>query len=107
MSVEIFSPIPVSYVRQGMSDMGLGEEMFEAYKNCSEMPKFDEIEDGDSPNLVEIKGLIFQMTAYERKDRPSSTDVLHQVYALCLRSQRNATVRNRHFCQWQLFTYQS
>ena len=72
--------------------MGLGEEMFEAYKNSTEMPKFDEIEDGDSPDLVEIKNMIFHMTSYEREDRPTSTDVLHQVYALCIRSERKAKV---------------
>ena len=73
--------------------MGLGEEMFEAYKNGEEIPKFDEIDEDDSPDLLEMKNLIFHMTSYEREDRPTSTDVLHQVYALCIRSKRNAKVQ--------------
>ena len=86
-----FICITVSYVRQGMVEMGLGEEMYHARKHGEELPQFDEIYAIDCPKLVEIKNLILQMTSYDRKDRPSSTDVLHQVYAICLRKDLAAS----------------
>ena len=38
----------VSYIRQGMTDMGLGEDMCEAHNNGTDMPHAVDIEDDEA-----------------------------------------------------------
>ena len=57
--------------------MGLGEDMYDAFKDGEEIPRADvEITDDDPPEVRRIKELIVEMTAYEASDRPTIQQVL-------------------------------
>ena len=77
--------LPVLYIRQGIADEGLGEEMYAAHKQGDEMPEAIEFTDEDSRKERDMKLLILDMTSYEPKDRPSAKDVFYQVYAINIR----------------------
>ena len=80
--------VSVSLMRQGEAEEGLGEEMYEAFKNGEEIPQADvEITDDDPSEVRRMKELIVEMTAYEASDRPT----IHQVLAVL--SELNAQVR--------------
>ena len=65
------------FMRQGMTQMGLGQEMYEAFKNGKEIPQADvEITDDDPPEVRRMKELIVEMTAYEVSDRPTIQQVM-------------------------------
>ena len=80
-------------IRQGQAKEGLGEEMYEAFKNKEEIPQADvEITDDDPPEVRRMKELIVEMTAYETSDRPTIQQVLTVLAEL------NAQVRLRGNC---------
>ena len=79
--------LPVLYIRQGIADEGLGEEMYAAHKLGEEMPEAVEFTDEDSPKELHMKQLILEMTSYEPKDRPTAKDAFHQVYAIYIRKE--------------------
>ena len=57
-----------------MNDMGLGEDMYEAVKNDTEMPEvFDHDSKNDSSVMKQMKELIIKMTSHHADDRPSSS----------------------------------
>ena len=57
--------------------MGLGEDMYDAFKDGEEIPRADvEITDDDPPEVRRMKELIVEMTAYEASDRPTIQQVL-------------------------------
>ena len=65
------------FLRQGIAEQGLGEEMYEAFKKGEAIPQADvEITDDDPPEVRRIKELIVEMTAYEASDRPTIQRVL-------------------------------
>ena len=69
--------VSVLFMRQGMTQMGLGEEMYDNFKNGEEIPQADvEITDDDPPEVRRMKELIVDMTAYEASDRPNIQQVL-------------------------------
>ena len=69
--------VSVRQMRQGMAEEGLGEEMYEAFKNGEEIPQADvEITEDDPPEVRRMKELIVKMTAYEASDRPTIQQVL-------------------------------
>ena len=69
--------VTVLLMRQGQAQEGLGEEMYEAFKNGEEIPQADvEITDDDTPEVQRMKELIVEMTAYEASDRPTIQQVL-------------------------------
>ena len=83
---------PGFLVRQGEA-RGLGEEMYEAFKNGEEIPEADvEITDGDPPEVRRMKELIVEMTAYEASDRPT----IQQLLAVL--AELNAKVRQEGKC---------
>ena len=63
-------------MKQGMNDMGLGEDMYEAVKNGTDMPEvFDDDPKNDTPVMKEIRKLIIKMTSHHANDRPSVDEV--------------------------------
>ena len=56
--------------------MGLGEDMYDAVKNGTEMPTAVDFEDDDLTELRKIKELIVTMTSHERTARPTAEAVL-------------------------------
>ena len=77
----------VLYIKDGIAEEGLGEDMYAAHKQGEEMPEVVEFTDDDSPKELEMKQLILEMTSYEPKDRPTAKDVFHQVYAIYIRKE--------------------
>ena len=77
--------ISVLLMRQGELEMGLGEEMYEAFKAGTEMPQAVDFNDDDPPKLTQIKHLINEMTSYERSDRPTASHVLREIEAIQLK----------------------
>ena len=76
-------------MRQGQAEEGLGEEMYDAFKNKTKIPQADvEITDNDSPEVRRMKELIVEMTAYEASDRPTIQRVL------AVLAELNAQVRH-------------
>ena len=81
--------VSVLFMRQGMSEQCLGEEMYEAFKSGEDIPKADvEITDDDPSEVRRMKELIVEMTAYEASDRPT----IQQVLAVL--AELNAQVRH-------------
>ena len=69
--------VSVRQIRQCIAEEGLGEEMYEAFKNGEKIPQADvEITDDDLPQVRQMKELIVEMTAYEARDRPTIQQVL-------------------------------
>ena len=72
-----YRSVSVSLMRQGDPREGLGEEMYEAFKNKTKIPQADvEITDDDPPEVRRMKELIVEMTAYEASKRPTIQQVL-------------------------------
>ena len=77
--------ISVLLMRQGELQMGLGEEMHEAFKAGTEMPQAVDFNDDDPPEVTQMKQLINKMTSYERSDRPTASHVLREIEAIQLK----------------------
>ena len=74
--------ISVLLMRQGELQMGLGEEMYEAFKAGTEIPQAVDFNDDDPPEVTQMKQLINTMTSYERGDRPTASHVLREIEAI-------------------------
>ena len=72
INVIIKSAFSVLLMRQGMTEEGLGEEMYEAYKRGDKMPAAVDFEDDDSSALQLVKQIILDMTSYGANDRPNA-----------------------------------
>ena len=84
----------VLYIKDGIAEEGLGEDMYAAHKQGEEMPEVVEFTDDDSPKELEMKQLILEMTSYEARDRPSAKDVFYQVHTIYKRQEPKMQVLN-------------
>ena len=73
--------VSVLLIKQGEAD-SLGEEMYDAYKAGEKMPVAVDVEDDDSVDIMQVKGLIVTMTSYERTERPTAEEVLEMLRAV-------------------------
>ena len=93
-------------MRQGMTQMGLGEEMYDAFKKGEEIPQADiEITDDDPPEVRRMKELIVEMTAYEASDRPTIQQVLAVLAELNAQVRWKTGKLLKHFIQFDSFKF--
>ena len=60
--------------------------------DLAEMPQAVELEDGDSPQLRQLKQLIHEMTSYNRAERPSASEVLIRLAQITVHIMRLSTL---------------
>ena len=82
----------MSLIRQGIAEEGIGEEMYAAFKQGSEMPEVVEFTQQDSVKDVEMKNLMLEMTSYDPEDRPSSTHVFRHANVIYERKETKRQV---------------
>ena len=73
-------------MRQGETQICVGEEMYDAVKSGAEIPPAVDFEDDDSAELRKIKELIVTMTSHERTARPTAEDVLQTLRSMRLQT---------------------
>ena len=84
--------VVVLFMKQGMSDEGLGEEMYFAHRDDTTMPTAVELSDKDSDEMRDMKTLILHMTSFEPAMRPPASEVYHEAATLFNRLKRKRRV---------------
>ena len=93
----------VSFIKQGIAEEGLGEEMYAAFKQGTEMPIAIEFTEQDSPKDMDMKNLILLMTSYHPEDRPSSTYAFRHANVIYTRREPKQKVKGFLFFFFSFF----